>query len=103
MKTILLCCLLFFSTSIWAADESDRVVIKISNDTGSDCILKKQAVINGKISDAITFQKEIFRDQTITFSMNSKGKGTRRKAIVDVGSTLSHKVTMPEILFFISK
>ena len=82
MKTILLYCLLFFSTNIWAEDESDRVVIKISNDTGSDCILKKQAVINGKLSDPIAFQTVIFRDQTMTFSMDSAGILTRRKAIV---------------------
>ncbi|MCX7091538.1 MAG: hypothetical protein NTU48_08825 [Legionellales bacterium] len=82
MKTILLCCLLFFSTSIWAEDESDRVVIKISNDTGSDCVLKKQAVLNGQISNSISFQKEIFRGQTMEFSMSSEGKYTRRKAIV---------------------
>lgn len=85
MKSFILSCLLLltnFSCFAYYTHKADTVIMKISNDTGYDCVATKYFVLNGRISDRIYFQEVILRDQTMTFSMNSEGDQTERKAIV---------------------
>ena len=69
MNKILSTGLLLFSTAIFAY--SNTVVVKITNATGTDCVLEKQIVTYGYVSDPLTIPDAIFSDQTMTFTMRS--------------------------------
>lgn len=69
MKKFLSTSLLLFSTAIFAYNHT--VGVKITNATGTDCVLEKQIVTHGYISDPLTIPDAIFSDQTMTFTMRS--------------------------------
>ncbi|HVT63261.1 MAG TPA: hypothetical protein VHD33_07245 [Legionellaceae bacterium] len=78
LKRILCTCLILASSIIFA--HNNPVIVKIANATGIDCVLEKQMALYGDVSDATPIPKAIFRDQTISFTMQSHE--SRRKAIV---------------------
>ncbi|MCR9191915.1 MAG: hypothetical protein NXI01_04575 [Gammaproteobacteria bacterium] len=70
MKKILLIGLIFCSTGIWASP--DQVNIKIANDSGKDCLLEKQTILYGHVSDYTSIPDAIYHDQSIKFSLRSE-------------------------------
>ena len=78
LKKILLGFLMIFSSVVFAYNNS--VVVKITNATGTDCVLERQTAIYGYVSDPITVPNAIFSDQTIVFRMQSDD--SKRKSIL---------------------
>ena len=69
---------MLFSGIIFA--ENNPVTVNITNATGTDCVLEKQTVLYGYISDPITIPNVIFSDQSIEFTM--KSNKNKRKSIL---------------------
>lgn len=78
LKKILFGFLMLFSSVIFA--KNNPVIVKITNATGTDCVLEKQTALYGYVSDPTTVPHAIFSDQTIVFRMQSE-EG-RRKLIL---------------------
>lgn len=79
-KKIFVIFLLWFSPFAVANTDND-VQIKITNATGSDCILKKQLSLYGDLVQPSDLSMDILRDQSIMFTMKSD-TDSNRKAIL---------------------
>ena len=79
LKKILFSCLMLFSSFIFA--DNNPAIVKITNATGTDCVLEKQTVIYGYVSDPTTIPNAIFSDQTIVFTLKSN-EGKRKSILL---------------------
>ena len=73
VKKILLACFMCLSSNLFAFCDKDiaidSVVVKVTNATGADCVLKKSIPTDGYISDPIILPDAILDKQTIAITM----------------------------------
>jgi len=101
MKKILAVLFIFLGSSTAHAFGKNCYLYKvhIKNDGATDCVLKKQYILNGKLTTHSKVPDVIFRGQEETFEMTD----IRKKQFLDVGFLLTYECGDNKAVTFFSE